>query len=156
MDLTHELIKSLGAPLYRFFLARFSTTASEDLVQEVFTRLVISLRNHYDPTKGTPEALAWGIALNIQKESFRTNRRLPEFRPESPEQTAPAEKAIEFQALRQAVSKLAPSEATVMQLVLADLGITEIAQHLGVPDGTVKSHIHRAKQNLRLLLGERD
>lgn len=141
-----EAVQNLGPKLYRFFLVSFSATAAEDLVQEVFTRLMGS---KYSSDRGTLEAFAWGIAQNLKKERARSQRRDHVFVDEIPETFAPATQDDDAQALRKAVGLLDEPQKTVLQMTLADLEIREIAQHLAMPEGTVKSHIHRGKENIR-------
>ena len=149
MVLTNELILKLGPPLYRFFLARFGKLAAEDLVQEVFSRIASS-RTFIGGSK--PEAFAWGIALNLQKETRRAALRTPDSIEDYEKLEHVSSELDQFRDLRSAIQKLSLNESEVMQLVLADLGISEIAEYLRIPEGTVKSHIHRAKENLKILL----
>ena len=148
MVLGNVHISKLGPPLYRFYLARFDRQTAEDLVQEVFTRLAGTSR--FASESGSFEAFAWGIALNLQKETRRKKLKAPELGEDyESHQAAPED---DYRDLRLAVGRLEPPEIDVMQLVLADLSINEIGEYLGMPAGTVKSHIHRAKENLRTLL----
>lgn len=144
-----ELVHSLGPKLYRFFLASRSAGAAEELVQEVFVRLVGS---RYTAELGTLEAFAWGIAQNLNREAKRKSTRSElylEDHPKTPELSVPpADDSVE--ALRKSVGLLNEPEKTIMMFVLADLEIREIAKQMSMPEGTVKSHIHRAKENLKI------
>lgn len=55
--------------------------------------------------------------------------------------------------LRRAIAKLKPTEQEIILLSIdADLSLEEIADIVQLPLGTVKSHVHRAKENLKILL----
>lgn len=153
MKLTEHHVRDLSPPLYRFFLARFSTIAAEELVNEVFLRLM-DAEGNIDPSKGSLASYLWGIATNLQKETYRGNKRFPKLLEVLPDQADSESPAIRFMPLRQAINKLDETEALVMQLVLADKEITDISEILNMPEGTVKSHIHRAKKNIYKLMTE--
>jgi RNA polymerase sigma-70 factor, ECF subfamily len=154
MKLTEHHIRDLSPPLYRFFLARFSAIVAEELVNEVFMRLMESAGN-IDPSKGTLASFLWGIALNLQKEAYRGDKRFPKLLEVLPDHADSESPAIKFMALRQAINKLNETESIIMQLVLADNEISEISEILKMPEGTVKSHIHRAKKNIYQIMIER-
>ena len=55
--------------------------------------------------------------------------------------------------IRKAVTKLPPVERTLLGLYHFDeLSISEISEITGLPNGTIKSHLHRARMHLRLLV----
>ncbi len=55
--------------------------------------------------------------------------------------------------LRRAIAKLKPAEQEIILLSIdADLSLEEISEIVKLPLGTVKSHVHRAKENLKILL----
>lgn len=145
------IARKLGPALYRFFLARMRPHLAEEGVQEVFLRLINNLG--YSADKGNLEAFAWGIALNVQKEISRKNPFIPE-NAENPsdDQEMASQEDRSFAALRHAVSLLEEPERVVFQLVLADLSIKEIAAQLDMPEGTVKSHVHRGKEKIKLTM----
>jgi RNA polymerase sigma-70 factor (ECF subfamily) len=141
-----NLVQTLGPKLYRFFLATTTVAVAEELVQEVFTRLLTS---NYTKDLGSMEAFAWGIAQNVRKEAGRKLRKDPVLLEELPEVPSP-ESANETElALKKAVSMLGEPQKTIFEMTLADLQINEIAKHLAIPEGTVKSHLHRGKVEIR-------
>lgn len=151
LDWIH-LTNTLSPQLYRFFLVRFSKSVAEDLVQDVLLRLVDKVNQQiYQSKKGNIEAFAWGIALNIQYEQHR--EKFPELFDEEylKKFAAPEGDSLESElvALKNAVALLDEPQKTVMQMVLSDARIDQISQTLNFPEGTVKSHIHRAKENVR-------
>lgn len=144
VDVT-EIARTLGPPLYRFFLAASSRAEAEELVQEVFVRLIES---GYSADLGKLEAYAWGIAQNVRRERIRSRHKLV-LMEDLPEPSTETKFHDDTEALRQAVLRLREPERTVMQMTLADLSVDEIGEKLKMPSGTVKSHVHRAKENLR-------
>ena len=145
------IVNTLGPKLYRFFLASRSNAVAEELVQEVFVRLMSS---HHTSNLGTLEAFAWGIAQNLNREARRKSARgevLIEDYPGTPEPSLiVSDIENNEQALRKGIDLLDEPQKTIMQLILADLKISEIASQINMPEGTVKSHVHRAKENLKL------
>lgn len=66
------------------------------------------------------------------------------------------EKHEESVRLQVALAKLRPNEANAIRLFYFEgKSYEEIAKLLGLPLATVKSHLHRARRELRLLLGDR-
>ena len=59
-------------------------------------------------------------------------------------------KAEEGERLRRAVSCLAePERSVVLAYYLGEMSVTEIARALNMPEGTVKTRLHRGRQALR-------
>lgn len=71
----NQVVEDLGAPLYRYFSASSLTTfRADDLVQEVFLRLVRSVENgNFDPAKGSLRMFAFGVAHYVRLEAFHSN-----------------------------------------------------------------------------------
>lgn len=144
-----QLVNKLGPQLYRFFLARTTKAEAEDLVQEVFVRL---MESSYSSKIGSLEAFTWGIAQNVNKESKRKTSKshvLMEVLPEiaGDEELSNRDDVI---ALQKSVALLDEPQRTILQMILADLPTHQIAMYLSMPEGTVKSHIHRAKENIKI------
>ena len=120
------------------------------MVQEVLLRLVDSIsRGSFSSKKGNHEAFAWGIALNVQREAQRSRMKIAD---DHELETVPAptnEPTDDISALKRAVELLSEPQRTILQMTLADLSIVHIADTLEMPEGSVKSHIHRAKEEIR-------
>ena len=70
---------------------------------------------------------------------------------------APVEVGPEHVAIVTALAQLDPNQRRVMVLHhLADLGTAQIADELGIPEGTVKSRLSRARAQLAELLDEEE
>jgi RNA polymerase sigma-70 factor (ECF subfamily) len=126
-------------------------TVSEDLVQEVFLR-ILRYRQTYRP--GTAfRTWMYQIARNTRIDQIR------KVRPESPltaEPLAPtrasdaAERQQEAQLLQRALMQLPEDKREILILSrFQELKYEEIARLLGCETGAVKVRVHRALQQLR-------
>jgi RNA polymerase sigma-70 factor, ECF subfamily len=77
--------------------------------------------------------------------------------PSAPSALAPDEQAVrreEDERVSRAVAGLAEPERTVLlAYYLGEMSVTEISRTLGIPEGTVKTRLHRGRQALRKELG---
>jgi RNA polymerase sigma-70 factor (ECF subfamily) len=139
----------------------------EDLVQEVFLRLVKS-KDRYEPTARFSTYLfriAFNLAVNMgAKASERRTERLAQGENQADPLTHMAdaaaqepfldlERADTVRAVRAAIAAL--PEQQRMALVLAkyhDLPYDQIGEVLGTSEKAVKSLVHRARENLRAAL----
>ncbi|MEU0744762.1 RNA polymerase sigma factor [Streptomyces sp. NPDC006134] len=110
---------------------------------------------------------AWllGIATNVMRNTARAARRhreamsrlpppeaLPDFSDEVAGQMADAQRLA---AAARALHRLKRTEREVFTLVVwSDLGYTAAAEALGIPVGTVRSRLSRAREKLRGLVEE--
>lgn len=156
-----DAVGRLGPPLFSYFRASFPKSIADDLVQETLIRLVRKTRSHeYQSQLGTLKSYAYGIAHFVRLEALRASSKiqyLPDFWDrdlETPESESP-DQIVLVRQLRKAISKLPETQCQIVLLTLdRDLTLPEIAQILSIPLNTIKSHIHRAKAQLKLLLNE--
>lgn len=140
------------APLYNFYSKLTSDrTLSEDLVQEVFLR-ILKYRQSYQP--GTPfRAWIYQIARNARVDHYRKTPRHITFEPEMAPAVKPKDTAQENQEaelLHKALLQLPEEKREILLLSrFQELKYDEIAGLLGCELGTVKTRIHRAIQELR-------
>jgi RNA polymerase sigma-70 factor (ECF subfamily) len=139
-------------PLFNFYLKLTrDRTLSEDLVQEVFLR-ILKYRKSYQP--GTHfRAWIYQIARNARIDHFRKFPREAAFEPEMLPPVFPADSAQEEQEvhrLQRALQQLPEEKREILLLSrFQELKYEEIANLLGCELNTVKSRIHRALQELR-------
>ena len=130
-----------------------SRAEAEEVVQEAFIRLLPrwSTVARYD----NPEAWVRSVALKVLSNRHRhariarrvLGRRVPI------EHIAPA--SADRVDVRRALAALPLAQRQVVVLhYLLDLPVGEIAAELGLPTGTVKSRLSRAREVLAQLLGE--
>ena len=111
-------------------------------------------RHHqYDPERGSERSWVFGIARNTAVDHYRRTRRHLQavgdsVAPEDLVEEAPADRIAESTVVKDALGDLSGSHREV--LVLAHFGgltVTEIAERLGVPAGTVKSRLYYAMRS---------
>ncbi|MCZ6710654.1 MAG: RNA polymerase sigma factor [Gammaproteobacteria bacterium] len=128
---------------------------AEDLCQETFFRAWNKLRTF----RATGRFRAWltKLAYNVFLQHYRHARRTPKYM-ESIEQRSEEDReclpmtgtADELPDLPKLLAVLTDEEQTLMVLNYAHgLSNSEISDVLGIPTGTIKSRIHRAKDKIR-------
>ena len=141
------------APLYNFYTKLTGDrTLSEDLVQEVFLRI---LRHRKTFRVGTPfRAWIYQIARNARIDHFRKSRPQVPFEPEmAPAVDAgdPAQQLQESELLHRALMELPEEKRELLVLCrFQELPYEEVARLVGCGVATVKVRIHRALQELRV------
>jgi RNA polymerase sigma-70 factor (ECF subfamily) len=149
------LVNELGPRLY-WGLRRMcgDHQEAEDLTQETFIRAYRALgefdRGRFQDLRLAP--WVWTIALNLGRNHLRDRSRRPRFveiqdqgreDPDLPDQRA---WDARFAALNRN-----QRTAVVLRHVVG-LGISEIAESTGRPEGTVKADIHRGLDHLREMM----
>jgi RNA polymerase sigma-70 factor (ECF subfamily) len=132
------------------FLNGVPAVEIEDATQEV------ELRALQRPPRGVaPGAWACAVATNWAIDRHRRLSRRARAVP-SPDVGEPARESerVELRdAVRRGLEGLdAELRATVVLRFYADLAVSDIASAMGVPQGTVKSRLHRAVEELRAAL----
>jgi RNA polymerase sigma-70 factor (ECF subfamily) len=139
-------------PLYNFYSKLTGDrTLSEDLVQEVFLR-ILKYRQSYQP--GTPfRAWIYQIARNARVDHYRKTPKHITFEPEMAPAVMPrdsAQQSEEVELLHRALLQMPVEKKEILILSrFQELRYDEIARLLGCELGTVKTRIHRAIQELR-------
>ncbi len=155
-DFWNRAVEELGPPLYRYFGVRLGLQEASDPTQETLLRLYRYVLNvGLKPSKGNMRMLAFGIARNVLKESWRSQQRhssadseLADFHADapSPHELSPQEAALSLSSLMELLS---PDEREVVSLLVdRDLSLAEIAVLIDCPLNTVKSHLHRARKKM--------
>jgi RNA polymerase sigma-70 factor (ECF subfamily) len=139
-------------PLYNFYSKLTGDrTLSEDLVQEVFLR-ILKYRQSYQ--EGTPfRAWIYQIARNARVDHYRKTPKHITFEPEMAPAVMPkdsAQHSEEAELLHRALMQLPEEKREILILSrFQELKYDEIARLLGCELGTVKTRIHRAIHELR-------
>ncbi len=134
-----------------------STTEAEDVTQQTFVAAWRS-RGTFDPDRGALRGWIVGIARRAIADALegrtRDRRRLEAVRDLPP---APEHDHVENLVLAYEIEALGDPRRTIMSLAFYDGHTHEhIAESLGMPLGTVKSHIKRSLTTLRSRLEEAD
>jgi RNA polymerase sigma factor (sigma-70 family) len=149
-----ELFERHFDSVHGYLARRVGRDLGRDLASETFTR-AFAARQRYDPARGEARPWLFGIANNLLRRHYRDEeRRLRAFaRVEAPDEAfAPGE-----HRLADALAALPREERDVLLLFTwADLEYAEIAAALGLPIGTVRSRLHRARGHLRAALERKE
>lgn len=133
------------------------TQAANDLVQDC---VVSALRGSYQWEQGT-NLLAWLLAIlhNNWVNDGRRIKRLANYRasPAATERVAsmwsrtasPEAYAITFEVVRALEHLPGPQRDVVQKVVIDEVSYRDAARDLGVPEGTVRSRLSRARESLR-------
>jgi RNA polymerase sigma-70 factor (ECF subfamily) len=152
-------LESLYAASYRRLVVQLfalcgDVTEAEDAVQEAFVT-AIRKRRQFEQVDNH-EAWLRVVAVNRVQARWRHAGVVRRFQAQVPGPQAPVEVGPDHVALVRALSGLDEAARRVVVLHhLADLGTAEIAAELGIPEGTVKSRLARARARLAALLDER-
>jgi RNA polymerase sigma-70 factor (ECF subfamily) len=155
--------------LLRYCARRVGTAAAEDVVAQTFL-LAFERRGNYDPQRSGALPWLYGIATNVlrrhRRDEVRAYRALaragvdPLFRADavmdSHDQRIGEQTDASMAARRVAgvLAGLPHRQRDVLLLVaFAELEYDEVATSLGIPIGTVRSALHRARAKLRAALG---
>lgn len=150
VDRTDELSRRLVAemPALRAWLRPFAGAQAEDVLQDAFAR-AWRYRHTYDATQPVG-----GWLRQIARRVWIDQRR----RADDPERLGdlvdeiPAPRTSDLgsrEELQQQLARLKPVERNIVLRFHRDqASLIEIAEALSLPVGTVKSHLHRARQRL--------
>jgi RNA polymerase sigma-70 factor (ECF subfamily) len=101
-------------------------------------------------------AIAWREAKGANRAAFRYRRRDSAFQAAEALHTPGAASQEDKVAMQQALAALTPEQRAAITLCLVqDFSHAEAAAVLGLPIGTVKSHVFRGRSRLLDLLGDR-
>jgi RNA polymerase sigma factor (sigma-70 family) len=157
-----ELFDRHATVVFRFLVRRVGVDAAEALLGDVF-RIGFEKRTTYDCERANARPWLYGIATNLiahhrRSEARRiratarvlTRQRLSD---DPTEQVASRLDAVElWSRVAEALALLPDGERDALLLYAwEELSYDEIAAALGVPIGTVRSRINRARQRLREL-----
>lgn len=148
-------------PLYNYFLRLTNRReASDDLVQEVFLRM-LKYRQGY---RGDSPFTVWmyRIARNSWVDYLKKAKRETSWDENSEEPASDdplpgqeLEESQELIQLRRALFKLAPEKREVLVLSrYQEMKYEEIAELLGCAVGTIKARVHRALKDLKEIYTE--
>ncbi|MES9535869.1 RNA polymerase sigma factor [Spirillospora sp. NPDC049024] len=160
------LFDRYSAMLYRYVSRRLGPEPAEDVVGETFL-VAFSKRHRYDLAQQDARPWLFGIATKLvarhhraEAARYRALRRSPVDGPvEGPDDRVAAgvTASATRPALAAALSGLARRDLDVLLLVAwGDLSYEEAARALGIPVGTVRSRLNRARRKVRAALGDTD
>jgi RNA polymerase sigma-70 factor, ECF subfamily len=150
--------------IHRYLARRVGHQVADDLVAETFLA-AFGKRHKYDLSY--PEARPWlyGIATNLVGQHHRDEVRQYRIRraatgdPEMPGHATRVAADVTAQAIRKllarALSELSAADRDVLVLIAWEqLTYDEAARAIGVPVGTIRSRLNRARTKLRQILAD--
>ena len=141
--------------VYRFAWRMMSSpAAADDIAQDVFLSL-LRLPQRFDPSRGRMRPFLLGIARNLVLKRWRDEHRWEQLEDEQfVARPFDVERSETAQIVGEAVRSLPPLQREVLILAeYEELSLEEIARTVESEVGTVKSRLHRARENLRRILG---
>lgn len=151
------LVRAHSGPVYAHALRFFGDThAAEDVVQEVFIKVFRSIGG-FDGASAFSTWL-YRVTRNVCLDTLRSGRRRPVpvdlVDVTLTARDDPAGEAITTATLERAMRALAPEDRDALSAIgLFGLSYAQAAAALGVPEGTVKSRVFRARKALATALG---
>lgn len=134
---------------------------AEEVVQEAYLKAFL----HLDGFAGASRLSTWLVKIAVNEALARLRRRMPDGAPEHPaENSMTPESSPEAAAaqgeirrlLETAIDALPQAQRTVFMLrAVEEFSTEDTATCLGIPAETVKTRLHRAKQELRRRLQHR-
>jgi RNA polymerase sigma-70 factor (ECF subfamily) len=129
--------------------------AAWDVVQEAWMSMLKGLRRLDDP--GAFSGWAYRIVTFKSIDHIRSGRRRREVEEQQQARTVNPAGDDDVEELRAALLELSVEQRAILSLhYREELGVERIAEILGIPAGTVKSRLHRARAALKERIGRRD
>ncbi len=162
MSRIEQYINEYGTKIYSFCVyITGDRDAADDLYQQTF--LVAIEKDEIDEDRN-PKSYLLSIAMNLwnnQKRKYLWRRKkadviyfddgdAEQLKDSSPSVEEDVERREEIERIRQTVQTL-PDKLRIVILMhyMEELSMEEIAGILGIPEGTVKSRIHKARKVLK-------
>jgi RNA polymerase sigma-70 factor (ECF subfamily) len=153
------LFRRYAPEVQRYVRRRIGADAADDVVAETFLA-AFGQRDGYDPGRGSARPWLYGIATNLigrhrrseiqQYRMLARTGRDPVAEPFTDRVDAAVSAAGSRGQLAAALARLpAAHRDTLLLVVWGDLSYAEAAAALGVPTGTVRSRMNRARAGLR-------
>jgi len=157
-----EVARRHELAIHAYLARRAGQQAADDLLAEVWLR-AFAARGGYDTSTGDARPWLYGIARNVLHEHWRASR-VGQAAARGETSTDPwdavndrLDAAGPARVAAAAVRGLPAAEREVLLLVAWEqLTPAEAAKILGIPPGTARSRLHRARATLRRVLTERD
>jgi RNA polymerase sigma factor (sigma-70 family) len=157
-----DLLRQHSLAIHAYLARRGGRDAADDLLGDVLLR-AYAARLRYDERWPDPRPWLYGIARNVLREHWRragqggeaaaAPARLAVTEDPWPDVDSRLDAAARRADLRRALDRLADGDREVLLLVTWE-GLTpaEAALALGIPPGTARSRLHRARAVMRQLL----
>lgn len=143
--------------VWGFLARRYGRGVAEEITAATFAE-AFAARHRFDPTRVDARPWLFGTALNLARAHWRHEHTQLQAlaRAATSGYEAPVEQGLDRRsALAKALASLdAADRETILLFALADLSYGEIAEVTGVPEGTVRSRLNRARRILKEAIDE--
>jgi RNA polymerase sigma factor (sigma-70 family) len=152
-----EVVRRHEVAVHGFLARRGGRQVADDLLGEVWVR-AFAARGGYDLAHADARPWLYGIARNVLRAHWKASRAVGQHIVEPPvdpwdDVVDRLDSAARAPALASALRTLPAAERDVLLLVAWEqLTPAEAAVVLGVPPGTARSRLHRARTTLRPIL----
>ncbi len=160
-DAARELFTAHAADLHAYAARRVGRDVAQDVVAETF-RQVIESWDTFDSERGSRRGWLFGIATNVMRRHWRTERRRietlaravgRELRSSSDDQLSGVDARIDADGeaigVLEVVAELSPQDRELLTLVAwEEMAHRDVADILNIPAGTVRSRLHRIRRQL--------
>jgi RNA polymerase sigma factor (sigma-70 family) len=150
--------------VFRFAVGRAGVDDAGDIAADTFVR-AFDRRDRFRTDRESALPWLFGIAANVAREKRRKSARRQRMVQRSVALVTGDDARFELEAaervdavsqrpeLTAALSALSDDEYQVLMLLaIADFSYPDISEYLGIPIGTVRSRIHRARRKMRELM----
>jgi RNA polymerase sigma factor (sigma-70 family) len=137
--------------IHRYVARRLGSGLADDIAGTVFAEAFVG-RARFLSDKEDARPWLYGIATNLIRHHHRSERAVWKAyaRHGVDPLATDAEPRLDEVAVARALGRIAKADRdAVLLMAWADLTYDEIADALGIPVGTVRSRIHRARRQLR-------
>lgn len=158
-----ELFERHFDAIHAYLARRAAPADAADLAAEVF-QVAFVRRDRFDPTHASARPWLYGIAANLLRHHLRRGGReararirLASYEVRRPHDLDPIDDGIDaatrWPVVATALAQIPEADREALLLhAWEELTYPEVAVALGIPVGTVRSRIHRARRRLRELL----
>jgi RNA polymerase sigma-70 factor (ECF subfamily) len=142
--------------VWGFLARRYGRSVAEEITAATFAE-AFAARDRFDPTRVDARPWLFGTALNLARAHWRREQaQLQVLARGGIGYEAPVEQGLDRTSLlAKALASLDTADReTLLLFALADLSYSEIAEVTGVPEGTVRSRLHRARRIVKEAIDE--
>ncbi|MFI7701676.1 RNA polymerase sigma factor [Nonomuraea sp. NPDC049480] len=158
-----DLFRRHAPPLHRYAARRLGSDLADDIVAETF-HTAFRARSAYDPARGDVRPWLWRITTNLIRRHYRSELRMlralartgvdPALESHADRVAEQVSAAAESPRLASALAGLRKGDRDVLLLTAwGELSYQQVADVLGIPVGTVRSRLNRARTKVRDALG---
>jgi len=146
--------------VYGYLARRLGASVAVDLTADVF-EIAIAKIGDYDPDLGSQRAWLFGIATNMIRRHWRTERRrltawhrmagrTPVVSDPLVDVADQLDATSEVSAVMSAIAEIPAADRDLLFLIAwEELSYSECAQILDIPVGTVRSRLHRIRRQIK-------